>query len=149
MRVILNKDVKDIGKIGQIVEVSEGYARNYLMPRHLATEATESALKAKAEKEKRDQVKAEKLKAEMQEFAAKLSEKTVTLSAKAGEGGRLYGAITAKEIALETKKQTGFEIDKRRIEMEDSIRALGYYDLTVKVHPEVTAKLRVHVIESH
>lgn len=148
MRVILNKDVKDIGKAGQIVEVSEGYARNYLMPRHLAAEATDSALKAVADKEKRDKARADKLKAEMQEFAAKIAEKTVTLSAKAGEGGRLYGAITAKEIALETKKQTGFEIDKRKIELEDSIRALGYYDLGVKVHPEVTAKLRVHVVEA-
>jgi len=71
----------------------------------------------------------------------------VTLTAKAGEGGRLYGAITAKEIAQETKKQTTFEIDKRKIELEEPIRALGYYDLVVKVHPEVAAKLRVHVVE--
>lgn len=148
MRVILNKDVKDIGKAGQIVEVSEGYGRNYLMPRNLATEATEAALKAVADKAKRDQAKADKLKAEMQEYAAKIAEKTVTIPAKAGEGGRLYGAITAKEIALETKKQTGFEIDKRKIELEDAIRALGYYDLQVKVHPEVSAKLRVHVVEA-
>ena len=122
MRVILNKDVKDIGKAGQVVEVSEGYARNYLMPRHLANEATEQALKQVEEKAKRDK-------------------------AKAGEGGRLYGAITAKEIAQETKKQTTFEIDKRKIELEEPIRALGYYDLVVKVHPEVAAKLRVHVVE--
>lgn len=149
MRVILNKDVKDIGKAGQIVEVSEGYARNYLMPRHLATEATESALKAVEDKAKRDKAKAERLKAEMVEFADKLAGKTVTLSAKAGEGGRLYGAITSKEIALETKKQTGFEIDKRKIELDDAIRALGYYDLTVRVHPEVSAKLRVHIVEAH
>ncbi|MBO9542146.1 50S ribosomal protein L9 [bacterium] len=148
MRVILNKDVKDIGKAGQIVDVSEGYARNYLMPRNLAAEATETALKAVADKAKREAIKAEKLKAEMQEYAGKIAEKTVTMPAKAGEGGRLYGAITAKEIALETKKQTGFEIDKRKIEMEDAIRALGYYDLAVKVHPEVTAKLRVHVVEA-
>lgn len=148
MRVILNKDVKDIGKAGQIVEVSEGYGRNYLMPRHLATEATESALKAVADKEKRDKAKADKLKAEMQDLAAKIGEHTVTIQAKAGEGGRLYGAITAKEIALETKKQTGFEIDKRKIELEDAIRALGHYDLGVKVHPEVVAKLRVHVVEA-
>ncbi|HEY9897668.1 MAG TPA: 50S ribosomal protein L9 [Pantanalinema sp.] len=148
MRVILNKDVKDIGKAGQVVEVSEGYGRNYLMPRNLATEATDAALKAVADKAKRDQAKADKLKAEMQEYAAKIAEKTVTIPAKAGEGGRLYGAITSKEIALETKKQTGFEIDKRKIEMEGTIHALGYYDLAVKVHPEVTAKLRVHVVEA-
>lgn len=148
MRVILNKDVKDIGKSGQIVEVSEGYARNYLMPRNLAVEATSTALKAVEDKAKRDKAKADKLKAEMEAFALKLAEKTVTIPAKAGEGGRLYGAITAKEIALETKKQTTFEIDKRKIEMEDAIRGLGYYDLVVKVHPEVAAKLRVHVVEA-
>ncbi len=148
MRVILSKDIKDVGKAHQIVTVSEGYARNYLFPRNLAVEATESALKSLEDKAKRDKAKADKVKAEAEQFAEKLGAKTVTIPAKAGEGGRLYGAITAKEIAQETKKQTGFEIDKRKIEMEDSIRSLGYYDLVVKVHPEVAAKLRVHVTET-
>lgn len=148
MRVILSKDIKDVGKAHQIVTVSEGYARNYLFPRNLAVEATESALKSLEDKAKRDKAKADKVKAEAQEFADRLGAKTVTMPAKAGEGGRLYGAITAKEIAQETKKQTGMEIDKRKIEMEDSIRSLGYYDLVVKVHPEVAAKLRVHVTEA-
>lgn len=148
MRVILNKDIKDVGKAGQIVTVSEGYGRNYLFPRNLAVEATEAALKTLEDKAKRDKAKADKVKAEAEKFAEVLGTKTVTIPAKAGEGGRLYGAITAKEIAQETKKQTGMEIDKRKIELEDSIRSLGFYDLVVKVHPEVTAKLRVHVAET-
>lgn len=147
MRVILNQDIKDVGKAGQIVEASEGYARNYLFPRKLAVEASEGNLKDRENRLAREKAKADRLKAEMQDLAQKIASRTVTVAAKAGEGGKLYGAITSKEIALECKRQTGFELDKRKIEMEEGIRALGFYDLAVKLHPEVTAKLKVHVVE--
>lgn len=147
MRVILNQDVKDVGKAGQIVEVSEGYGRNYLFPRNIAVEANESNLKARDNKLAREKAKADKLKAEMQALAEQIAQRTVTVKAKAGEGGKLYGAITSKEVALEAKRQLNLELDKRKILLEEGIRALGHYDLAVKLHPEVTAKLKVHVVE--
>jgi large subunit ribosomal protein L9 len=146
MKVIFVQDVKGTAKAGEIKDVSEGHARNYLIPRGLVMEANASNLKILEDRKKAEEKKAAKIKAEAQELAAKLEAKTITLKAKSGEGGKLYGAITAKEIAQETKKQTQLEVDKRKIEMEP-IRALGMYPLTVKVHPEVAAKLKVHVIE--
>lgn len=146
MKVIFTQDVKGTAKAGELKEVSEGHARNYLIPRGIAMEANAANLKILEDKKKSEEKKAAKLKAEAQELATKLEAKTITLKAKSGEGGKLYGAITAKEIAQETKKQTQLEVDKRKIEM-DPIRALGMYPLTVKIHPEVSAKLKVHVIE--
>lgn len=146
MKVIFTQDVKGTAKAGEVKEVSEGHARNFLIPRGIAMEASASNLKMLEDRKKAEEKKAAKLKAEAQELAGRLEARTITLKAKAGEGGKLYGAITAKEIAQETKKQTQLEIDKRKIDMEP-IRSLGSYHLTVKVHPEVSAKLKVHVTE--
>jgi large subunit ribosomal protein L9 len=147
MRVILKQDVKEIGKSGQVVEVSEGHARNLLFPRGLAVEATDANLRQVANEAEKSRKKAERLKAEAQDLAKRLADKVVTIGAKAGEGGRLYGAITAKEIALEAKRQIGFELDKRKLEMADGVRSLGFHDIPARIHPEVTASLRVHVVE--
>lgn len=146
MKVIFTQDVKGTAKAGEVKEVSEGHARNFLIPRGIAMEANASNLKMLEDRKKAEEKKAAKLKAEAEELAGRLEAKTITLKAKSGEGGKLYGAITAKEIAQETKKQTQLEIDKRKIDMEP-IRSLGSYHLTVKVHPEVSAKLKVHVTE--
>ena len=144
MKVIFTQDVKGTAKAGEIKDVSEGHARNFLIPRGIAMEANPANLKILEDKKKSEAKKAAKNKAEAEELGARLEAKTIT--AKSGEGGKLYGAITAKEIAQETKKQTQLEIDKRKIEMEP-IRSLGTYNLAVKLHPEVTAKLKVHVTE--
>ncbi len=146
MKVIFTQDVKGTAKAGEIKEVSEGHGRNFLIPRGIALEASAANLKILEDRKKSEEKKAAKQKAEAQELADRLEAKTITLRAKSGDGGKLYGAITAKEIALETKKQTQLEIDKRKIDMEP-IRSLGTYNLTVKMHPEVTAKLKVHVSE--
>lgn len=146
MKVIFTQDVKGTAKAGEVKDVSEGHARNFLIPRGIAMEANAANLKILEDKKKSEAKKAAKIKAEAEELGVKLESKTVTLKAKSGEGGKLYGAITAKEIAQETKKQTQLEIDKRKIEMEP-IRSLGTYNLVVKLHPEVSAKLKVHVTE--
>lgn len=147
MKVIFMQDVKGTAKAGEVKDVSEGHARNFLIPRGIALEATPANLKALEDKKRAEAKKAAKIKAEAEELAKRLETKTISLKAKSGEGGKLYGAITAKEIAQETKKQAQLQIDKRKIEMEP-IRSLGTFNLAVKLHPEVTANLKVHVGES-
>ncbi|MRG87971.1 50S ribosomal protein L9 [Salinibacillus xinjiangensis] len=147
MKVIFNKDVKGKGKKGEVKDVAEGYARNYLLKNNLAVEATKanlSALEGKKNKEK-------KLEQEELDEAKKLKETlanlTVELKAKAGEGGRLFGSITSKQIGDQLKKAHNIKIDKRKIELDQPIRALGYTNVPVKLHPEVTGTIKVHVGE--
>jgi large subunit ribosomal protein L9 len=147
MKVIFTQDVKGKGKKGEVKDVAEGYARNYLFKNNLAVEATNanlSALKARKNKEK-------KLEQEELEKAKKLKEKleglTVEFQAKAGEGGRLFGSITSKQIAEELNKQHKIKIDKRKIELEQPIKALGYTNVPVKLHPEVEGMIKVHIGE--
>lgn len=147
MQVILNKDVKDLGKAGDKVQVSEGYARNFLFPRQLAAEATPAALKQWEERQKAEARRQERLLAEAKKLAEELEKITVTVKAKSGEGGKLYGTVTNKEIAQAVAKQTPHEVDKRKIELADPIRSLGHFQFAVKLHPQVTAKMRVHVQE--
>lgn len=147
MKVILNADVKDVGKSGALVDVSEGYARNFLFPRKLAAEATPAAMKQWEEKKKAEQRKEERLLAAAQEIAKELGEAKVVLKAKSGEGGKLYGTITNKEIAAAIEKQTKHEVDKRKIEINEPIKALGTYNFTVKLHPKVSASMKVSVTE--
>lgn len=148
MKVILNNDVKDLGKAGSLVEVSEGYARNFLFPRKLAAEATPAAMKQWEEKKKAEARREAKLLAEAQELAKVLEGTTVEVTGKSGEGGRLYGTITNKEIAQELAKQTPHKIDKRKIELKEPIKSLGHHQVQVKLHPQVTATMRVHVAEA-
>jgi large subunit ribosomal protein L9 len=148
MRVILNQDVKELGKSGALVEVSEGYARNFLFPRHLAAEATPAAMKQWEERKKAELRREERVLAAAQELAKQLEVAKVVLHAKSGEGGKLFGTITTKEIAQAITKQTQHEVDKRKIELVDHhIKALGTYNLTVKLHPKVSATMKVTVTE--
>lgn len=146
MRVILTKPVKDLGKAGDLVEVSEGYARNFLVPRCLAMEATPAALKHHRERLRQEQLKQDRIREEARQFAHRLEAAKVTLTAKAGEGGRLYGAVTNKEIGQAIKTQAGLEVDKRKIELDEPIRSLGAFTFTVKLHPDVSARMKVTVI---
>ena len=147
MKVILNKDIKDVGKQGALVDVSEGYARNFLFPRKFATEATPSAMKQWEEQKKAEIRREDRLKATAEELAKVLEEAKVVVSAKCGEGGRLYGTITSKEIAAAIQKQTGHEVDKRKIDLHDPIKGIGTHAFFVKLHPQVSAKMRVIVQE--
>lgn len=147
MKVILNADVKDVGKAGALIDVSEGYARNFLFPRKLATEATPAAMKQWEEKKAAEARKEARLLAAAQETAKLLEEAKVTVKAKSGADGRLYGTVTSKEIALAIAKQTPHEVDKRKIELPEPIKGLGTYQFKVKLHPQVQATMKVQVVE--
>jgi len=146
MKVIFLQDVKGQGKKGEIKEVSEGYARNFLLPKGVVQIATEGAKKTLTQQVASAQKKKENEKNEFKALAERLSEMTVVIKAKAGEGGRLFGAITSKQIAeaLELQKIT---IDKRKIELDDPIRTLGVTKVTVKLYPDVKGTLNVQVVE--
>lgn len=146
MKVILLQDVKSVGKKGDIVNTSDGYARNFLFPKKLALEATEGNLNtANAKKES---VRKQKLKETeaAQELVNDLKQKQLQLRVKTGEGGRLFGAITSKDVAAELKKQFNLDIDRKKIIM-DNIKGTGLYEAEIKVYPEISAKLKIKVEE--
>ena len=134
MKVVLLADVKGVGKKGELINAAEGYARNFLLPRKLAKEANAQVMN---ELKNAEASKAYKVKTE-----------TVRITAKAGQGGRLFGSVTAKEIAQEIKKQYGFDIDKRKIHLDTDIKAFGGYHIEVKLYNGITAKLAVSVTEA-
>ena len=146
MKVILLQDVPGTGKKEQILDVSEGYARNYLLPRKLGMEATATALnsvkRAKAAEEHREMLRRQ----EAMETADKLRKKTITLTARAGEKGRLYGSITGQEIADALEKQHGVKVEKRRIELSDAIRATGEYEASVWLYAGISVPMKVIVV---
>lgn len=146
MKVILQAEVKGTGKKGQICEVSDGYARNYLFPRKLAVEATAGNLQDIAHKKAAEEKKKEKEKQEAQDLAKKLEAITVEIPTKTGEGGRLFGSVTNKEIAELLKKQYKIELDKRKLELKEPIKNLGTYTVHAKLHPEVSADLQVRIV---
>ncbi|MBM7572540.1 50S ribosomal protein L9 [Aquibacillus albus] len=147
MKVIFTKDVKGKGKKGEVKNVSDGYARNYLLKNNLAVEATGGNMKAlEAQKNKEKRQEQEEVN-EAKQIKEKLESLTVELKAKSGDGGRLFGSITSKQIADELKKKHQIKMDKRKIELDQPIRALGYTNVPVKIHPEVTGTIKVHVTE--
>lgn len=147
MKVILQKDVKGQGKKGELKEVSDGYGRNYLLPRGLAVEATADNLNALKLKEKARQAQMAKEKALAQEYAQKLSEVVVQIKAKAGTGGRLFGAVTSKEISEALEAQHGMNIEKNRIVQAEPIKKYGSYEVKCKLGYEVSGTIHVLVIE--
>lgn len=145
MKIILQKDEKKLGKKGDVVEVSEGYARNYILPKKIGVEATaanmndlklKNANDAKIAKEQLDAAAA---------LAAELDSKVVTVKIKAGEGGKTFGSVSAKEIAAALKEQYNIEVDKKKLQITDPLKNLGNYEVSVKLHPQVTGKLTVKV----
>ena len=147
MLVILKKDVKGTGKAGDIVKVSDGFARNMLFPKGLATEATDSNVKSLEKQKAAEAQKKADEKAAAQELAKKLEDVKVVIKTKSGEGGRLFGSITSKDIADETKKQTGLVIDKKKIQLNSPIKNMGKFDIKVKLYPEVAGVLTVEVTD--
>ncbi|MGP4073134.1 50S ribosomal protein L9 [Piscibacillus sp. B03] len=148
MKVIFVKDVKGKGKKGEVKNVSEGYARNYLLKNNLAVEATKGNLKQLEGQKQKEKEKEQEILNDAKKLKDQLEDMTVELTAKSGDGGRLFGSITSKHIADELKKNHNIKIDKRKIELDDPIRNLGFTNVQVKLHPEVTATLRVHVKEA-
>lgn len=147
MEVILLQDVKSLGKKGEVVKVNDGYARNFILPKKLGVEATSKNMNdLKLQKANEAKVAAERL-AEAKALAEELKDKEVVLSLKTGEGGKTFGSISSKEIAEAVKEQLGYEIDKKKIQLKDSIKSIGVHNVGIKLHAKVTAELKVKVAE--
>ncbi|MFO7266210.1 MAG: 50S ribosomal protein L9 [Limnochordales bacterium] len=145
MKVILVKDVKNVGRQNEVVDVAEGYARNFLIPRGLAVEATPANLKQHEERLRREAAKKAREEAEARETAARLAQKPLVIKVKAGESGRLFGSVTSGDIAEAVEKQFGVKLDKRRIELDEPLKTVGAYKVAVRLHPGVQAELQVHL----
>jgi len=147
MKVILLEDVKSQGKKGDIINVSDGYARNALFPKKLALEATTKNLNdLKLQKANEDKLAKENLEA-AKAFAAEIGKKELQLAMKVGEGGRTFGSISTKEIAEAAKEQLGYDLDKKKIQIDGTIKSLGTTSVTIKLHPKVNAELKIIVSE--
>lgn len=145
MKVILQQEVKKLGKKGDILEVSEGYARNYLLPQKLAIAATNLNVNNVKQQKDAEARKQQRLLDEAKMLAAQIAKVEVTIPVKMGEGGKLFGSVTAKDIADALLEQHKFEMDKRKIELKDSIKSLGSYEVVIKIHPEVSTRIQVHI----
>ena len=147
MDIVLLQDVKALGKKGERVKVSDGYARNFILPKKLGVEANAANLNdLKLKEAHQAKVEAEQL-AEAKELAEKIEKSPLTLTVKIGEGGKVFGSISSKEITTAFKEQYGMELDKKKLQLEDNIRTVGNYTVGVKLHRAVTAKLSVKVVE--
>ncbi|WP_456325133.1 50S ribosomal protein L9 [Desulfonauticus submarinus] len=146
MQVVLRADIENLGRLGDVVNVKPGYARNYLIPKGLAMLATDQNLKRFEREKKKLQEKMDAIRFAAQELADKLNALEVVLPVRVGEGDKLYGAVTAANIA-DKVAELGYEVDKRKILIKEPIRALGEYELEVKLHPDVRATLKVKVIK--
>ena len=148
MKVILVEDVKSLGKKGEIVNVSDGYARNMLFPKKLGLEATPKNINdLKLQKAHEEKVAKEQLEEDAKAFAEELKDKEVIVKLKSGSDGRTFGSISTKEIAQAAKQQLGYDIDKKKMHLVEPIRSLGVYNVPIKLHPEVTGELKVKVQE--
>lgn len=148
MKVILLQDEKKLGKKGDVVEISEGYARNFVLPKKIGVEANAKNMndlklqKAREEKAAKEQLE------QAQALAETLTAKQVVVKIKAGEGGRTFGSVSSKEIAAACKEQHGIELDKKKIQLSENLKSFGAYEVGVKLHPRVTARLTVRVVEA-
>ncbi len=147
MKVVLLEDVKSLGKKGDVVEVSEGYARNFILPKKLGAKATAGNLNTlKLQKANKEKIAAEQLE-EAKTLKAELENKALTVRIKGGKEGRTYGSVTSKEIANAVKEQLGLDVDKRKLVIAEPIKTFGLHEVAVKLHKDVTGKLTVKVVE--
>ena len=148
MKVILLEDVKSLGKKGQIVNVNDGYARNFILPKKLGLEANNKNLNDLKLKKANDEKIAQEQLEEAQELGKKIEAGKVTLAIKVGEGGRTFGSVSTKEIAAAVKEQMGYDVDKKKIQLKETIKTLGTHNVPVKMHTKGTAELKVVVTEA-
>jgi large subunit ribosomal protein L9 len=146
MKVILKEDVRNIGTMGQIIDVTDGFARNYLVPKGLAVEANTKNIKALEHQKNVIREKARKIKKKAEDIAGDLSGRTVTIKAKSGEEGKLFGSVTAMDI-VEKLKEQGLDVDKKKVVLEEPIKRLGTYQVKIKIHSEVSGQITVEVVE--
>ncbi len=148
MKVILLQDVKSLGKKGEVVNVSDGYARNMLLPKKLGVIADAKNMNdLKLQKAHEEKIAAENLQA-AKDFAEVIAKSTVEIKLKVGEGGKVFGSVSAKEITDAAKEQLNLDIDKKKLQMSGPIKTLGVTEVSIKLHPKVTAQLKVHVAEA-
>jgi ribosomal protein L9 len=145
VKVILKEDVKALGKKGKVCEVSDGYARNFLIPRGLAVEATQGNVQDLVHKQKQEELRKQKEKQAALDLSQKIENMDIIVKVKVGEKGRLFGSVTNKEIAEVLEKEYQLKLDKRKIEVKEPIKGLGEYQVTVKLHFEVTANLKIKI----
>ncbi len=145
MKVILKKHVKGLGSEGEVVDVNDGYARNYLLPRGIAVEANTSNMNVLKDRQQRKENEAKKVLTEAEKAGATLNGQTVTIKARAGDGGRLFGSVTNQDIADAIKKTFKLNIDRRRIDLDLPIKAVGEYRIDLRLHPQVSASITVQV----
>jgi large subunit ribosomal protein L9 len=145
MKVILKQDVKGLGKVEQMVEASDGYARNFLLPRGLAVEASASNVNIMKTKKEAETNKKEREIAQAKELAKKIKDITITLKVKAGENGKLFGSITSKDVAEAMKTQQKLELDKKKFIMPDALKSVGTFEVEVKLYPEISSKFTVKI----
>ena len=145
MKVILFEDVKSLGKKGDIVTVNDGYARNFILKKKLGAEATSKNLNDLKLKKQNDEKKAAEILASAEKLAGELSDKSVTLTIKAGSDGRAFGSVSTKEISAAAKEQLGYDLDKKKMHLNEPIKNIGTYLVPIKLHPKVTAELKVLV----
>ncbi len=146
MKIILRQDYERLGKFGDIVEVKDGYARNYLIPKNIAYPAKPNFIKVIEEEKKHKQFKLLKAKRQAEELAKKLESVSITISVSVGEEDKMFGSVTSQDIGKALEEQ-GIEIDRRKIVLEDPIKELGIYSVPIKLHPEVEAKIKVWVVK--
>ncbi len=146
MKIILRQDYESLGHSGDIVEVKDGYARNFLIPRKIAVEATPQNLKIIEQERKKEEIKKSREKREAEQLAQKLEGVSLTAPVTVGEEDKVFGAVTSQDIA-ELLKAKGFDIDRRKIQLEEPLKALGVYDVPIKLHSEVEAKIKVWVVK--
>lgn len=147
MKVILLEDVKSVGKKNEVVEVSDAFARNMLIKKKRGVEATNQTLNDLKLRNRRAEKDAAENLAAAERLAKDLKEKQVEVKIKAGAGGRTFGSVSTKEISEAAKTQLGLELDKKKMQLADPVKALGYYEVPIKLHPQVMAVLKVHVVE--
>jgi large subunit ribosomal protein L9 len=145
MKVILKEDVRNIGTMGQIVDVADGYARNFLVPKGLAVDANVKNIRAMEHAKKTIQEKAKKIRGQAQDLSDKIANMTIMIKAKSGEEGRLFGSVTSMDIAEQMKNQ-GIDVDKKKIVIEEPIKRLGSYSVGIKLHSDVTTQVTLQVV---
>lgn len=149
MKVILNKDIKGTGKKGEVINVSDGYARNFLFPRNLAKQASGDNMKALDEQKKGKEIRDDRVHQDAMELGEKMKEMIIEIYTKAGDGGKLFGSVTSKDIADILKKKHSITVDKRKIMLDEPIRTLGTYNVEMKIHPKVVTQVKVAIKEKN
>lgn len=146
MKVILQQDIEKVGRDGEVVTVADGYARNYLFPRKLAVQAVGGALKNVQMRQAQEERRSEKLRTEAEQARTQLEGKTVEITARAGAGDRLYGSITAQDIAQAIRARLGVTVDKRKVQLKDPVKTMGRHTVAVKLHRDITVPVTVEVV---